>query len=613
MTASTGSTTKKYDDDINKNNSSTSSNNDEQAMYQDLKSFLLSPRPDLRIAATQAVVKTIQSDVHAAAARSGAADSCSENSSSMAKLVRYGLILPLVQNISYDNNSQDDDEEMKSSNNSNNNMDQVVAVSALKALVYLSSHGTSANQCIQDLLDAKCISRLVEIVLPSGKNIGLLDENGSTNNETTKVMLARARINYALALMANLTRSEQGAIELVGKTLPERAVPIKSSSNKDKKSSGGEDDDMPRVKPGMEILTQRFLNPAFIQPNIDYKQLMATMAAKEEEEAEADEKDDNQNNASSASSSASVAAAAALDSSTVDPYQHFAAVLMNVTQVEQGRNFLLQLHYNNSKKNANMKSNCCKRQGDDDNDDAKQQQDGEGTTVFQRLIPLIKTCPNPIRRRGLAGLIRNVCLDKDSAWWLLHVVQIPRYILYPLAGPEELELHEKQGLDVDLWLQGPDKEREADRDTRLFLVEALLLLCASGRVSRRRLRVQDKVPVILKWAEMVEEDEHVSERMNDCIQYLQRDEQEGEGEDEGIEDEEEDKDQCEQEDEDENGIDDNVPNAFRRQLTTTSGATWCPLVTTSANGLATTSTMNPTTIKEQQQRGDGEADFDDVD
>jgi hypothetical protein len=176
-----------------------------------------------------------------------------------------------------------------------------------------------------------------------------------------------------------------------------------------------------------------------------------------------------------------------------------------------------------------------------------------------------------------------------------------------------LDLHEKQGLDPDLWLSGPDKEREPDVATRLFLVEALLLLCAAGRVARRTLRM-NKVQVVMKWADMVEEDEHASERISDCIQYLRRDEDEQE---DGTEDEDDQLEQGAEEDDDESS-DDCVANAYRNQLTTSVGATSCPVVTTSAKGMTMTTMTNTTTIitggKQQQQRdGDGEADFDNVD
>ena len=124
----------------------------------------------------------------------------------------------------------------------------------------------------------------------------------------------------------------------------------------------------------------------------------------------------------------------------------------------------------------------------------------------------------------MAGIVKNCCFDKDSSWWLIHEVNVISKILYPLAGPEELDVDEKRGMDPDLWLEGPDKIRETDQVTRVLLVEAILLLCATGRKSRESLRLH-KTYTILKLLDMVEESEEVSERINEIVQFLRRDEE----------------------------------------------------------------------------------------
>ena len=106
----------------------------------------------------------------------------------------------------------------------------------------------------------------------------------------------------------------------------------------------------------------------------------------------------------------------------------------------------------------------------------------------------------------------------------MNELKIIKHVLYPLAGPEELDVDEKRGLDPDLWLEGPDKVREPDHYARLYLVESLLLLCATGRKSRETIRLA-RTYVILKVADMVEEQEDVSERINECVQYIRRDEE----------------------------------------------------------------------------------------
>ena len=376
-------------------------NQDDHQVHEELKGFLSSNRTDLRRAATEAVQQ-----VAASADRD--------------RLIQHdGLLEAVCRNISY----QDED--------------MVVCKNTLQSLVYLSSHGSLASQCIANLLAAKATPRLLEVLL--------------TNPPTATQQQPdwRAVVNFGTALLANLTRTEEGAIELVGRTLPEKAV------------SKVDAEEAAKVKPTLELLLARFLSPQYEVYN------------------EIEEMPDD------------------WDTNGVDPYQHFASVLQNATQVEKGRKFLLKHHYSTDQEDS--------------------------TTLLQELLPQLRS-RNPIRRRGVAGVIRNICLDNDSSWWLLNVVQITPHLLYPLAGPEALDVEEKKGLHPDLWLEGPDKVREPDHWTRLFLVESLLVLCASGRAARERLRL-DRVYVILKWTDMMEEHEDVSAMINECEQYLRRDEE----------------------------------------------------------------------------------------
>lgn len=388
----------------------TDSDETEIQMYNDLKAFLTSNRTDLRKSATEAVL-SVRERV------------------AMAKVVQHGLVEALAKNVNYPSHG--------------------VANNSLQALVQLSSQGASANQCVQDLLQAGGLGRLMEIVLSSP-----LPENDAEDDRRYSEW--QTRVNFAMALLANLTRTEAGAVDLVGRTLPEEAVASKDLQGR-----------LPH-KPTMELLLARFLNPQYVEV-IDYSRF--------EQEPET--------------------TTLTLDSTSKDPFQHFAAVLMNAAQTEAGRSFLLKLHYKNK--------------GD------------QGSAVLQALLPQLRS-PNPIRRRGIAGTIRNCCIDKDSIWWLLNVANIVTPILYPFAGPEDLDVEEKQGLDPDLWLEGPDKQREPDHLTRLFLVEAIRMLCSGGRLARQKLRV-DRAYVILKWADMVEEHEDVSEHINECVQLLRRDEE----------------------------------------------------------------------------------------
>jgi len=386
-------------------------------IYKDLIEYLQSERSDLRLAASQAVLQVTDRDA-------------------MYNLVQHGAIKPLCRLASMSSEPS--------------------GTVALEALVKLSSRGTSIHQCIEDILDCGGINRMAEVALTPG------------SDDTW-----RKRVNFSLALLANMTRTERGAVELCGYTMPDEAVPLINVENvmeeeqKAKLSS----------KPTMALLTALFLNKNYISEN------------KERKENNKDEKEDDLVDEQTIEE-----IAASID----DPFQHFAAVLMNATQVEQGRRFVMRIH----------------RQ---ENDKVK------GVSILERLLPELK-CPNPIRRRGVAGTVKNCCFEKDSSWWLIHEIDVIPKILYPLAGPEELSIDEKRGMDPDLWLEGPDKIREPDNVTRLLLVESILLLCASGRKSRETIRVQ-RTYVILKMMDLTEESEEISERINECVQYIRRDEE----------------------------------------------------------------------------------------
>jgi Domain of unknown function (DUF383)/Domain of unknown function (DUF384) len=415
-----------------------SANQDESQLYQELAEFLAAERVDLRIAATEAVLQV-------------------QNPDEMEKLVHNGLVKPLAKNFSHSNAK--------------------LGLNALQSLVVLTSQGSPAcrHLCLEELMAIGGINRVTEVILSAPPT------TTATANEQDKddspVTLWKKRVNFALALLANLTRIEAGAVELVGKTVPDNAVAPQQLTQEQREK-------LP-TKPLLELMLSRFLRDDFCSNNYnkirDNKRECHQSETKDEDVAVVTDDTDAQR-----------------DSNHEDPYQHFAAVLMNCAQTEAARQFMLKLR-------------------------RKHDKDDNPTTVFQALLSQLRS-PNIIRRRGIAGMIRNCCLETDSAWWFLNQVKLAKHLMYPLAGPEELDLDEKKGLDPDLWLEGPDKVREPDATTRLYLMEALLLLCASGRRSRETLRLA-RIYVILKWADMVEENEQVSERIDECVQFLRRDEE----------------------------------------------------------------------------------------
>mmetsp|Transcript_12629 Transcript_12629/g.18961 ORF Transcript_12629/g.18961 Transcript_12629/m.18961 type:complete len:362 (-) Transcript_12629:32-1117(-) len=329
------------------------------SVYTDLVEFLKSPRADLCKAAVNATASVT-------------------DQSGMEKLIKYGAVGPLCKLINRPECSGE----------------------AVDALLRLSSEvPTFCSQAATDMTEAGMVTRVLEVVLAKDKDAKYVDS--------------------ALALLVNTTRTEAGAVAMLGPDGSERPVP----------------------------LLTRFLAP--------------------------------------------------VPTGEMDKWQNVAGVLMNLTQVEGGRQFVTRI----------------------------------STGVLEKLLPQLRSS-NVVRRRGVAGVVKNICFTKENSFWLLHEIGIIKHLLYPLAGPEELDLDDRVGMDPELWLDGPDKVREPDSQVRLLLVEAILLLLASGRKSREHIRKQ-RAYVILKFADMVEESEQIGEKINECVQFLRRDE---EGTEEGSSD-----------------------------------------------------------------------------
>ena len=394
----------------------------EDQVYTELVGFLGSDRADLQKAAVDATLGLHDHD-------------------SLSNLIRAGAIGPLCKLSSKPGDVGND---------------------ALAVLVRLSSTGPSADQACDDLVSCGAANRMTEIALTSPP--------AATDGNGEEMEAWRQRINLALAVLANLTRTERGAVEFCGKSMPDEAITDEENAESQLKPA----------KPTLTLLLSRFLLPTLIKQTT-------------KNDNNGDESTETNTNAAHLEEAEDDNAASNSD----DPYQHMAAILMNATAVEQGRRFVTKLQH--------------------------KKKDVPPTSVLQLILPQLRSA-NRIRRRGVAGVIKNCCFDKDSAYWLLHEVDILKQLLYPLAGPEELDPDDKIGLDPDLWLEGPDKVREPDEVTRQCLVEAILLLLASGRKSREFIRNQ-KTYVILKMADMVEESVVVSEGINGCVQYLRRDEE----------------------------------------------------------------------------------------
>ncbi|KAL9187152.1 hypothetical protein ACHAXT_010872 [Thalassiosira profunda] len=497
------------------------------AVYADLLSFLSSPRSDLR---------------KAAAAATRAALSDEDTNEAARRLTALTAVAPLCKIASAASV-------------------EVGSNDALAALSILCAHDSVGDQCVLDFVENKGVGRMLELALSSpptppstAASVAALsnnEEGGGKSKLAVEWEGWRKQVNFACALLANATRTEKGAAEFIGLSFPAEAVPS-SMARKDagEAKEAGESDGATRgygkrdAKPTATLLLSRFLNPAFVDTASEAYQSAVEAWNKPKGANDGQKKSSSDEDLDAYDSDPDDEALEKEENGTpnqpldrpkadpttnagehCDPYQHVAAVIMNVAQLETGRDFLMRLVHNDDTKGS---SGAGASEGAPEEGGPNE---GTSKSHLQSLLPQLDS-PNPHRRRGVAGTIKNCCFSSDSIWWLLNVVHVDKALLMPLAGPEELTVDEKVGLDPDYWLSGPAQAREPDALVRLYVVEALLLLLASGRRARETLR-ERRTYVIVKLADMVEEDEQVSERMLECVQYLRRDE---EGTEEGSSD-----------------------------------------------------------------------------
>ncbi|KAL9187135.1 hypothetical protein ACHAXT_010855 [Thalassiosira profunda] len=501
----------------------TSTMGEADAVYADLLAFLSSPRADLR---------------QAAAAATLAALSDSDNREAARRLTALTAVAPLCKiasAASVEAGSHD----------------------ALASLSILCAHDLVGDQCVLDFVENKGVGRMLELALSSpptppstAASVAALSNNEEKGGGKSKLAVEwegwRKQVNFACALLANATRTEKGAAEFIGLSFPAEAVPSSmarkdAGEEKEAEESGGRAYGKQDAKPTAALLLSRFLNPAFVDSSSEAYQ--SALKAWNKPKLEGDDQkslsgegldaydsdlDDEALDQEEDDTATQPLDRPKADPTTnagehCDPYQHVAAVVMNVAQLETGRDFLMRLVRSGDAKDSGGALEGAPEEGGPN--------EGTSASRLQSLLPQLDS-PNPHRRRGVAGTIKNCCFSSDSIWWLLNVVHVDKALLMPLAGPEELTVDEKVGLDPDYWLSGPAQAREPDALVRLYVVEALLLLLASGRRARETLR-ERRTYVIVKLADMVEEDERVSERMLECVQYLRRDE---EGTEEGSSD-----------------------------------------------------------------------------
>lgn len=138
-----------------------------------------------------------------------------------------------------------------------------------------------------------------------------------------------------------------------------------------------------------------------------------------------------------------------------------------------------------------------------------------------------------VRRKGVASTIKNCAFEISKHEYLLREegdggVGILPYLLLPLAGNEEFDAEDSEGMLDELQLLPPDKEREVDDEIVATHLETLLLLTTerSGRDVLRRVKVY---PVIRE-LHLKRDSEKVGEGCSRLVDIIMRDEPGEEGE-----------------------------------------------------------------------------------
>ncbi|XP_017879857.1 protein HGH1 homolog isoform X2 [Ceratina calcarata] len=145
-------------------------------------------------------------------------------------------------------------------------------------------------------------------------------------------------------------------------------------------------------------------------------------------------------------------------------------------------------------------------------------------TIIQRLLPFMDYKDNLVKR-GIIGTVKNCCFDTHSHEWLLSPeVDILSYLLLPLAGPEEFDDEDNDKLPICLQYLPETKEREADPEIRLTLLETLFQLCAT-KGGRQILREKNTY-VILREYHKWEQDKRVLLACENIVDILIRTEEE---------------------------------------------------------------------------------------
>lgn len=524
----------------------------DDTLYKDLVSFLKQlNRPDLLSAATDACLQVVASS---------SASSRTNNKTAIQKLIDHGAVPLLCRLMTHPGvigyNALETLFIMTFQN----------ILSSSRALTTFVTNGVDdetqrhnveeeeerLSQLDEILLESNTIERAIDVALSfSTNNNNKSEKRGQDNTTDNKDSLERKHVYHAMAFLANLTRSEKGAASFLlgGKKHLKKVV----KGGEEQENGDNENNNSATIiSPSVKLLFARFLSDQYIIKKDDSNSMINSDtifgAQLQEDISEAINMNDSDNE----------------ENKTDDPYVHFSSILTNITQINAGRNLITSMHTSTSLASTSSFSSFLLNNNSSNNSNSIDQTTSTKNnilppTMMALLHQLRQSHHSALRRRNIACTIKNCCFDTNqNKLWILPLRNIVYTdeddessrlnsdlvcsLLYPLIGPEEIEEeHEKILLDPllhldDLIDEDPYKSiRETDGPTRLNLIETILLLCASGRSSREILRSKGTY-IILKYADRMEENEEISLKIMECIQFLRRDEEgaKNEGESDNI-------------------------------------------------------------------------------
>ncbi|KAK5070141.1 Protein hgh1 [Lithohypha guttulata] len=177
-------------------------------------------------------------------------------------------------------------------------------------------------------------------------------------------------------------------------------------------------------------------------------------------------------------------------------YDYLAYVFADLSKFEDGRRYLLE------------------------------RQEYDGVVPITKLVVFTEH-GSLIRRKGIASTIKNCAFEVSKHDYLLGNeseggVGLLPYLLLPLAGNEEFDAEDSDGMLVELQLLPPDKEREGDDEIVATHLETLLLLGTekNGRDVMRKVKVYP----IVRELHLKREAEGIQEGCVRLVNVLMRDE-----------------------------------------------------------------------------------------